>query len=248
MRSACGAMRLTVVANPVAVELQVLDCLEKSGQDGQRRAQLVRNVGDEITPHRLQPLGAGDILGKKQVLLLAERHDLQRQRARMRSARLQANGLKKLGATNVLNEGGLAHEIEDRLPAVLLGIEPQMLPGSIVYTSSPGTRRPASRLRTAGPVRPCECGTITCASCLRRRNVARRCRCSIVNTSPHAPDASGGSDSRGCDAQRLSLRNSRHWRHRSHASTGAASASANRERSHACVTPLLTAEDSLRSA
>ena len=38
-----------------------------------------------------------------------------------------------------------------------------------------------------------------------RHRFARRCRCSRLNASPQAPSASGGSGSRECEAQRLSL-------------------------------------------
>ncbi len=46
---------------------------------GQRSAQFVRDIGDEITPHLFQPGQAGDVLGHQQVLLRGKRDQPQQQ-------------------------------------------------------------------------------------------------------------------------------------------------------------------------
>ena len=54
--------------------------LEESHQHRERRAQLVRHVGDEVAPHDVDALGLRDVARQQHLLRLAERDELQRQR------------------------------------------------------------------------------------------------------------------------------------------------------------------------
>ena len=58
----------------------ILQRLEKSGDDRQRRLELVRDVGDEIAAHARHGFDLRDVAADQQALLDAERHDLDRQR------------------------------------------------------------------------------------------------------------------------------------------------------------------------
>ncbi len=71
------------------------------------------------------------------MLLLAERNDLQGKHAGLRSARLKAHRLRKIGTANVVDEGGPAHEVHDRLPAVLLGVKRQVIARRVVAPTHP---------------------------------------------------------------------------------------------------------------
>jgi hypothetical protein len=90
----------------------------------------VRNVGDEIAPHRLDALGAADVLRQQQPGVLLVGDELQRERSRL--ARAQA---QRLGEVARLEPGGelrLAHEIGDRLAAVALRVEREVLARRLV--------------------------------------------------------------------------------------------------------------------
>ena len=72
--------QLQVARALARLELHVLQRLEKSGDDRQRRLELVRDVGDEIAAHARDGFDLRDVAADQQALLDAERHDLNRQR------------------------------------------------------------------------------------------------------------------------------------------------------------------------
>ena len=53
--------------------------LGEAGDDGERRLELVRHIGDEVTAHGLDPLELADIARDQQILVGAIRNDLQQQ-------------------------------------------------------------------------------------------------------------------------------------------------------------------------
>ena len=62
MRSVCCVISVDNALRSASVERQVAHRLDKAGQHRQRRADLVRHVGDEVAPHRLGALALGDVL------------------------------------------------------------------------------------------------------------------------------------------------------------------------------------------
>ena len=60
------------------VEIHVLHRLDESGDDRERRLELVRDVGDELAAHARGRLDAGDVAGQEQLLLVAIGNHLNR--------------------------------------------------------------------------------------------------------------------------------------------------------------------------
>ena len=63
------------------VEVEVLHRLDEAGDDGQRRLELVRDVGDEVAAHPRDRLDLRDVAREQHLLAHAEGNELQRQRA-----------------------------------------------------------------------------------------------------------------------------------------------------------------------
>ena len=70
----------------VAAEIDRVDVFhvgkgfEETADHGQRRAQFVRDIGDKIAAHRLQQFNLRNITRNQHFALVAERHQLHRQR------------------------------------------------------------------------------------------------------------------------------------------------------------------------
>ena len=70
MRAACSCIIAEVVALALRIELELAHRLEEADQHGERRAQLVRHVGDEVAPHGVDALGLRDVAREQQLLRL----------------------------------------------------------------------------------------------------------------------------------------------------------------------------------
>ena len=113
------------------VERQVAQGLEEARQHGQRRADLVRDVGDEIAPHRLGALALGQVLRQDELevaVVAADRH-LQRARA---ARRVEGDGLVELAGLQVGDERRRANQVGDALAPVALRIEAEVIGGARV--------------------------------------------------------------------------------------------------------------------
>jgi hypothetical protein len=118
-----------MVARALRVELQLAHGLEEADQHGERGAQLVRDIGDEIAPHGLDSLGLGDIARQEQLLRLAVRHELQ---GEDRAADRHPDRRGPLARREIVDERGSAHEVGDRLADVGARVEPELRGGGVV--------------------------------------------------------------------------------------------------------------------
>ena len=118
-----------VVAHALRIELELAHGLEEPHQHRERRAQLVRHVGDEVAPHDVDALGLGDVARQEHLLRLAERDELQCKR----EARIagDANGLFAW-LSQVFDELRVAHEVGDVLAEVGAALEPELRLGGAV--------------------------------------------------------------------------------------------------------------------
>jgi hypothetical protein len=71
MRCDCSAIICKVALLFVAVDVDFLQGFEEAGQHGQRRAQFVRHVGDEVAAHAVEAVGLRDILDLHQASIAA---------------------------------------------------------------------------------------------------------------------------------------------------------------------------------
>ena len=100
--------------------------LDEPGQHGQRGADLVRDIGDEITPHRLGPQALGDVLADQQFLAVAvaAHDDLQ---VALAARRREVDRIAGHAFLQVGHKRRHAHQVGDRLLQVALGVEPQVV-------------------------------------------------------------------------------------------------------------------------
>ena len=108
------------------VEVEVLQRLDEARDDGERRLELVRDVGDELAPHPRRGFDPRDVPREQELLLVAVGHDLDRQGHTRLALRRDDDRLGKVAGLEIADHFGLAHEIADHLPLVALGIEAQM--------------------------------------------------------------------------------------------------------------------------
>ena len=104
-----------VVARARGVELQVLDGLEKAREHRERRAQLVRDVGDEVAAHRLDARRAGDVPRQQQVLPRRRRRRSAATACAGRRGARQPHRLGEIAGAQVFDELRRAHQVDDRL-------------------------------------------------------------------------------------------------------------------------------------
>ena len=108
------------------VERQVAQGLEEARQHGQRGAELVRDVGDEIAPHRLGALALGQVLRQDQLEVAVVAPDRHLNRARP-APRMERDGLVELAGLEVGDEGRRADQVGDPLAPVALRIEAEVI-------------------------------------------------------------------------------------------------------------------------
>ena len=109
------------------LRLDVGDGFEKAPEHGERRAQLVGYVCDEVTAHRLHALEVRDVAADHQLLAVTIRNQLHRQ-DEVPAARLpQHQRLAKTLGVKVFGELGLPHEIGDLLARITLTVQSEVL-------------------------------------------------------------------------------------------------------------------------
>ena len=108
------------------LEPHVGECLQEAGQHGERRLELVRNVGDEVAPHARHGLEPRDVAAHQKLLLDAERHDLDGECGAGLSLRFDNDRLAEITPDEVLDEGGLPDEVDDWRAGILTKVHAEM--------------------------------------------------------------------------------------------------------------------------
>jgi len=101
--------------------------LDEARQHGERGADLVRDVGDEVAPHGVDALALGDVLRQQQALVVAVGAQQQGELAAgaVRCGHRQGLGLRL--AMQPGDEGRRAHEVADALLAVALRVQAELV-------------------------------------------------------------------------------------------------------------------------
>ncbi len=103
-----------------------------AGQYGQRRPQLVGDVGDEVAAHLLEAVQAGDVARHHQALVVAVQGDLELQHPTLVHRRGQRQRLPVGPGVEVGHEARVADQVGDVLAAVVGGLQPQHRLGGAV--------------------------------------------------------------------------------------------------------------------
>ncbi len=114
-----------VIARALRIELELPHGLQEPHQHGERGAQLVRNVRDEVPAHGLEPGALGNVARKQQPLRVDVGNELHGKDEAV-ARRFQLQGLGEFFRGDVLDEFRLAHEVGDRLPDVGFGVDAEM--------------------------------------------------------------------------------------------------------------------------
>ncbi len=115
-----------VVAGALRVELQLAHRLEETDQDRERRAQLVRDIGDEVAPHGLEALRLRDVAGEEQLLRCAVRNQLQGKQAVAADRHAHGAPLAVPAARQIIHERRCADEVGDRLAEIGARVQPEL--------------------------------------------------------------------------------------------------------------------------
>ena len=120
----------------VAGKRQRLHGFDESGQHGERGADFMGDVGDEVAPHRLGLLEDGDVLRDQEHAALpvrAEPHGQARGAGGGGAGRAgQDDGVVEIPRDEVGDEGGVAQQMRDRLGDVAPGVEAEVPAGRLV--------------------------------------------------------------------------------------------------------------------
>ncbi len=100
--------------------------------DGERRAQFMGDVGNEILAHLLQLMQPGDIADQQQVLAIAVAGDVELQADAIVHRRGQLQRLVVVAAVEVLLERRVTHQIADRMAGILGLLQPEQAVGGWV--------------------------------------------------------------------------------------------------------------------
>jgi hypothetical protein len=115
------------------VQRQGLQGFDKAGEHRERRADLVRDIGHEITAHGVGLLQGRDIAGQQQLAPVAIRMQVHRNahRPRWRAVPPRQHHLAGEILRGVVGaEVGVAHQVANGLHDIALGIEPELRPQS----------------------------------------------------------------------------------------------------------------------
>ena len=129
------------VTHPLSLrQLQGLQGLHKTAQDRQRRANLVRNIGNKITPHSLCLLNGGDIARQQKAATLAVHMQLYRNPLRRRAdtgAPGYQNTVLEIAGSKVRGDHRITNQIGEVLLAVAPGVQVEMLGRGLVEPFNP---------------------------------------------------------------------------------------------------------------
>ena len=131
MRSACCVISISTRFCSTSVSGRLRMRLEKARQHGQRRADLVRDVGDEVAPHRVGALALGHVLREHQLGAVAVAAD---RTAAMPGPRGSAHRdrLVEAAGLQVGDERRRADQVGDALAPVALRVEAEVVGGARV--------------------------------------------------------------------------------------------------------------------
>ena len=87
-------------------------------QHGQRCAQFMRGVGDEVATHLVEAFLPGDVAGQQQVLLVAIRHNLEHHFTVDPDGRGKRERFVEPAVVQVDPEIRVADKVGDRLPRI----------------------------------------------------------------------------------------------------------------------------------
>ena len=105
---------------------QLREGFDKTGQHGQRCADFVRDVGDEVASHRFDALALGNVLCQHQLHAAAVRPHQHRQCCPAQRPE-KHDGLIEVGGLKIGHEGRRAHKVGDPLTPVARGVEAEVL-------------------------------------------------------------------------------------------------------------------------
>ncbi len=108
------------------VEVEAAQRLEKAREHGQRRADLVRDVGDEVAPHRLGSLALGQVLRQHEPGVAGVSPNENRERALAELGGQQHRPLE-IAALQVGDKLGRADQVRDALPLVAPRVEAEVV-------------------------------------------------------------------------------------------------------------------------
>ena len=114
----------------VVGQRQGLQRLDKAHQHGERRADFVRDVGDEVAAHGLGLLQRGDVARQQQQPAFAIGMQLRRHAHRVRVGAVaprQHHVAREVARRAVGAEGRVAHQVADGLQRVALGVQAEVL-------------------------------------------------------------------------------------------------------------------------
>ncbi len=112
-----------VVAHALCIERQIAHRLQEADQHRERRAQLVRDIGDEIAPHRLDALGLRHVAREQKLVRAAVGDDQQHDGG---VVALHARRRCVLARGQVVDEMRVADQVGDRLAEVAPGVDLQV--------------------------------------------------------------------------------------------------------------------------
>jgi hypothetical protein len=168
---------------------QVDHGLDKAGQHGQRRADLVRDVGHEVAPHGVGALALGDVLRQHQPHAHRHRAHQHRQGA-WTGGPGNCDRLVELRPPAGSHEGRRAHQVGHPLAAVAHGIEAEVVAATALHQSiwlvgsrAAGRRsaKPRSQTGTAQPL------ALLLTTCGRAAAQGARCGSRVRPRSRHQP-------------------------------------------------------------
>ena len=155
--------QLQVARALARLELEVLQRLEEAGDDGQRRLELVRDVGDEVAAHPRDRLELRDVAADQQPLVDAERHDLDRQRRSRLAQRVDDHGVGEIARLEIADDLRLAHEVEQRPARCPSRDRGRGAPAPARSPTGCGSPRRGSPCRREAPRRRCGSARSSCA-------------------------------------------------------------------------------------
>jgi hypothetical protein len=86
----------------------------------------VGDIGDELAAHASGRFDSRDVARQQQLLLVAIRNDLDRQRHAGLALRRHDDGLREIPGVEIADHFGLADEVRERPAEIALGLEPEM--------------------------------------------------------------------------------------------------------------------------
>ncbi len=153
MRSAWRRMSATGSRHSAPIPSSLRQLVEVAGDHGERRAQLVRGVGDEVLAHLLEPHLARDVAHQHQELRAGRDHE-QREPG-IAALDVHDDAVAAVGPAEVGRELRVAHQVRDRYADVHLAPEAEKVRGRAVEPADlPALRQQHDAVRQRGREAP----------------------------------------------------------------------------------------------